>query len=892
MDFKRHVNIGLVAMAKGFLQPDVFADAMIELGMLAEQGVTDSMWLDPGRLSQAQLETVLTIVARLPPGAVLQGMMGPGAFASPPPPSAAPPAPRRTRSTLRQASFATGKGPSLPASSTLGGSGPRYVKVGLLGSGGMGDVEERLDTVLGRRVALKSVRPDVADRQVALALLEQEAKVTGSLEHPNIVPVYDMGLDPKLGTYYVMRVAQQDSLEDVIEQLHRRDAAALGAYSLARLLRVFVQVCNAIEYAHSHGYAHRDLKPANVLLGAYGEVLVVDWGLAHRIGERPTLIGGTPGFIPLEQLDEARPVDARSDVFALGVILFHILHQQAPFAHETAADLAAAFQAPAVGYAIQPPRGAKAPWEVTEDLAEIAVKAIQIEPDARYQSARALAEAVDDFLAGTREKERRQQKADELAESGDMLRESYEELVRERPARVESFLALRNQVPPWEPEEKKQPLWDAEEQFAVMETLAVRTMQAVVTAYEQALDEVPTHEGARRGLTHLYAAELRRAEDRRDNFDRVYFEERIRQLNGDVGRPDAIIDIDSGLVRAEVQLLEHVEQQRRLFAREARTLGVTPLTRVSVPPGSYVLRLQRQGYPAIDYPVLLRPEAELKLSIDLTGSTELSEDEALIPGGPALLGGDDDAKLLREVVVPTFIILREPVTFAQYLQFVADVYHTHPSLAENYLPLSEENSPYFTWTGTKFRPGRILRWGNDAATLIQLPVVGIDAWSAEAYATWRSRRTGRVYRLPTEEEWEKAARGVDGRRYPWGDSFDPSFCKMSASRPTAPAPEPSGTFPIDLSVYGVKGTAGGVADWVITAKDDARDEDGIRRMVSRGGAFTDPQLDCRLASRRHYLAMERASRLGFRLVRTPSVRASSGRIPIAPASLRPDPRAE
>jgi serine/threonine-protein kinase len=883
MDFKRHIRIGLVAMEKGLLGAEAFADAMIELGMLAEQGVSDAMWLDQGRLDEDQLARVLLEVD------------GPPNFAFHAAISAAPPSPSESarpsgpKTSQRVVSIAAGR--SLPDPSPPQTSGPRYVRLGLLGSGGMGDVEERLDTLLGRKVALKSVRADVPDRKVALALLEQEARVTGSLEHPNIVPVYDMGHDPKLGPYYVMRVAQQASLDDVIERLHRRDPATLASYSLARLLRVFIQVCNAIEYAHRHGHAHRDLKPANVLLGAYGEVLIVDWGLAHPLGQRPALLGGTPGYMPPEQLTDTEAVDARSDVFALGVVLFQIIHQTLPFSHETVADLEAAFRDPKKGYAINPPR--TPPWPVTEELEEVYVKALAVDRKTRHQSARELADAIEDFLAGTREQERRQRKATELAETGDLLQANYEEIVSERPHRVAQLLALRNQIPPWEPEEKKRPLWDAEEQFAVMETLAARTMQAVATAYEQALDELPTHDGARAGLARLYAAELRRAEDRRDRFAQVYFDERIRQISGDLGRPDARLDIDTGTTRADVDLFEQNEELRRLIGRESRGLGTTPLRGVALPPGSYVLRLRGAGGPPVDYPVLLRSGVERRISIDLLGATEIDEDEVLIPGGPALLGGDEDEGLLREVEVPSFVIQREPVTFAQYLKFVAEVYATHPSLADNYLPLSDEGSPYWTWVGGRFRPGRILRWGDDPTKLLRLPAVGVDAWSAEAYATWHSRRTGRVYRLPTEEEWEKAARGVDGRRYPWGDSFDPSFCKMSDSRPTIPAPEPSGSFPIDQSVYGVRDTAGGVADWVITAKEDARDEDGIRRLVSRGGSFTDPQSDCHLASRRHYLAMERASRLGFRLVRTPSTRASSGRRK-APhqGSNRPDPRAE
>jgi eukaryotic-like serine/threonine-protein kinase len=888
MDFKRQVDIGRVALSRGLLSVEAFADAMIELGMLSEQGVSDSMWLDKGRLDEAELASVIAALhaPSLPDVRAGLGSAEREIGARPHPPAGT------TRRATQRGVSPVVSGELPPLSAATGGTRQRYVKVGVLGTGGVGEVEERRDSVLGRSVALKSVRLDAPERELALTLLEREARVTGSLEHPNIVPVYDMGVDPVVGAYYVMRIAKQASLADVLDRVAQRDGATLAEFALPRLLRVFVQVCNAIEYAHSRGYAHRDLKPANVLLGTYGEVLVVDWGLAHPLGERPAIFGGTPGYMPLEQLSDRGAVDARSDVFSLGVILFEMLCQRPAFSHETAEDLKAAYSDPTTGYALTAPSKHRTPWPVPEELEEICLKALRLDPADRHQSARQLADAIEDFLAGTREQERRRRKADALVATGDDLRASYDELMRERPARVEEFLSLREQIPPWEPEERKRPLWDAEEQFAVLETLSVRTMQAVITSYEQALDEVPTHEGARRGLTDLYSAELRRAEDRRDNADRVYFEERIRQITDDVRRPDALVDLDTAGVIADVQVLDLVEDRRRLVPVEGRSLGPTPLRRVALAPGSCILRLSRPGHRAVDYPILLRSEADLSISVDLVASAELADDEVLVPGGPALLGGDDDVRLMREPFVSTFIIQRDPVTFAQYLHFVGDVYGTHPSLAENYLPLSDEGSPYWTWTGGRFRPGRILRWGRDPAALLRLPVVGIDAWSAEAYANWRSRRTGRVFRLPTEDEWEKAARGVDGRRYPWGDGFDPSFARMSASRATIPAPEPSGTFPVDVSVYGVRDMAGGVADWVLAAREDARDEDAARRMVTRGGAFCDPQLDCRLASRRPALAMERASRLGFRLARTPAGRAPSIRVKAAAVSMRPDPRAE
>jgi serine/threonine-protein kinase len=147
-----------------------------------------------------------------------------------------------------------------------------------------------------------------------------------------------------------------------------------------------------------------------------------------------------------------------------------------------------------------------------------------------------------------------------------------------------------------------------------------------------------------------------------------------------------------------------------------------------------------------------------------------------------------------------------------------------------------------------------------------VPVIGISALSAEAYAAWLSNKHGRTWRLPTELEWEKAGRGTDMRVYPWGDHFDATFCKMRDSRPGTPLVEPMGLFESDVSPYGVRDLAGGVADWCIPDHRRTAPREP-REVVSRGGAWCDWAIDCRLASRRRYLATEHSARVGVRLAR-------------------------
>ena len=869
MDFDDHVKLGTTAVALGHLDVGRLAEIMLEVGLAGGEAAIE-VWVAPGRLDAASLADVQAHLGRaLPAGDA----------------TLVRPTPTPLLASTEAAPMST---------ATFG----RYSRGPLLGTGGMGDVEECEDVLLGRKVAVKSIRPGIPDRDLAVRLLEHEAKLTGRLAHPNIIAVYDFGSDARRGPYYVMPIAEQASLADVLERVAARDIVTMATQSLGKLLRIFIQVCNAMGYAHTKGVSHRDLKPANILLGSFGEVLVVDWGVAARIGESPSVFGGTPGYIAPEQLRDHAPVDPRSDVFALGSVLYEIITQAPCFPHESGDDVAKAAADPQAGYRFTHPMERHPAWPVADDLVEICRRAVAPDAERRYATAHDLADAIEQFLEGTKEQERKRARADELCAQGDDLSVSYEDLLAERPKRVEEFIAMRDAIPPWEPEEAKQGLWDLEDGFLVMESLAARTMQSTIASYEQALDEVPDHDGAKRGLAKLYARELRRAEDRRDNFERVYFGEKLKQIH-DGEEPPALLSVDTGAMEAEVKIHPFEEQARRLQMGEARELGWTPLDSSPLAGGSYVLSIKRPGHPPVRYPVLLRADDEVRVAVDLTQSFDVADGEAFVPAGSALIGGDFDGRDLREATIPSFVIQTKPVSFSEYFDFLSEVYRVHAALGDNYLPLAEDGAPYFAWAGTRFKAERATMWAEDFATLMKLPVVGIDAWGAEAYATWKSRRTGRMYRLPTEEEWEKAGRGVDGRRYPWGDRFDPSFCKMRDSRRGIPMPEPSMTFACDVSVYGVHDMAGGVADWVITSTDDARDDSKVRRMVSRGGAYCDPEQDCRMVTRRHHLAMERSPRVGFRLVRTATSKSatsrregsheSRGRISLSPV-VKPDTR--
>ncbi|MGZ3454921.1 MAG: serine/threonine-protein kinase, partial [Polyangiales bacterium] len=201
----------------------------------------------------------------------------------------------------------------------------RYIPVGELGRGGMGCVTEVVDRTLGRSVARKTLLGDASDG--GATLLVSEAQICAQLEHPAIVPVYDLGADGGR-PYYTMRVVRGRNLREVLIEERRTRAQLLG---------VLRQVCLAVDYAHSRGVVHRDLKPANVILGEFGEVYVLDWGVAHVLEgsdvhrtTEETFHAGSPGYMAPEQI-MGEAIDARTDVFALGVMLHEILTGVRPF---------------------------------------------------------------------------------------------------------------------------------------------------------------------------------------------------------------------------------------------------------------------------------------------------------------------------------------------------------------------------------------------------------------------------------------------------------------------------------------------------------------------------------------------------------------------------------
>ena len=894
-DEDRELLLVALALQTGFISPSEFVELTSRLAAPDQPRVEDLV-LERGFLTRPQLAALEMLLHQRPSG-------------------------RRPDSAPEG-----GESPAIPRDATvrleLRPQPDRYRLGRELGRGGLGRVVSAIDAdLMGREVAMKlllpvasshlgataSTPPEAADPGAsARRRFLGEARITGRLWHPNIVPVFEVGRRPDDQLYYTMPVIRGRTLQRLIDQAHE-DLEA-GSLSDARwgLLRMammdaFRGLCHALAFAHSRGVIHRDVKPSNVMVGDFGEVVVVDWGLAKVI--RPNLetadvrpddadrsandselektsrlyresnltregmVTGTPSFMSPEQgAGRIKEIDERSDVYSLGSVLFTILVGRPPFtggnAFEIVAQILSAEEPP-------DPRLQTQLWKVPEDLAAICMKAMAFEKSARYPSAQELLDAVNEAIEGTKERERSRQRAEEtLGVAREKVAEYHrrlEELAAARSRRAESRVAEHIPFDDSGGEKRRQLGLDLE--IEGLEQRCRNLFNEALAGFAEALGFDPSHRDARRELGEFHFFHMVRAERTgdRETFD---FHRSQAEIHDDGGLRLRLEG--TGMLALTLEPPATVTLHR--YREDGWFLKPQPLP-IPVPSdgegvelamGSYLLTLRSPGFEEARVPFEVGRGEVVVLKPRLRTPEQIGDDMVYVPRGKFWFG---EGPGLREVMVEDFCIGRFPVTFREYCLYLDWLAEHDPDQLPARRPLERTGTSMVSRSsdGRHYvvvgAPG-----GDDEGEPLppEFPVFGVSWHNANDYCRWLSERLGREFRLPDEFEWEKAARGTDGRRFPWGNRSDATLCKSVHARPGESQPEPVGAFPTDTSPYGVRDMAGGVCEWTATLFD----ERNIWRAV-KGGAWTDPISYSRVAKRGGEDPRRHDTNLGFRFVTAP-----------------------
>jgi serine/threonine-protein kinase len=330
----------------------------------------------------------------------------------------------------------------------------KYKFIRKLVSGGMGSIFKVQDQDLNRLSAMKVILPRFKSNEDTLCDFITEAKITGLLEHPNVIPVHELGLLRDTGLFFTMKLlGQGESLNDILNEIRRGNPEYVEKYNTYHLLNIFRKVCDAVSYSHSFNIVHRDIKPHNIMVGDYGEVLLMDWGIAQFVGNpgdendptirevrediekytkgKKDMIKGSPTYMSPEQvIGEPHLLDKRSDIFLLGSTLYHMFTFEAPYFGK---DIYEILRKAETGDLV-PPQIRNPATQIPEEICRIIMKAMAHRKENRYQNVEELASDIDDLISG---KWSRQEK--KVFQPGEML-------MREGEEGEEAYLILSGEV--------------------------------------------------------------------------------------------------------------------------------------------------------------------------------------------------------------------------------------------------------------------------------------------------------------------------------------------------------------------------------------------------------------------------------------------------------------
>jgi len=663
--------------------------------------------------------------------------------------------------------------------STLGG---RYKIEALLGQGGMAGVYKGTDPNLRRTVAIKLIHPHLADDPAFVRRFEEEAAAVARLRHPNIVQVFDFDHDGNL-YYMVLEFVPGETLQDRLKTL----SAAGKQLPLEETLEIMAKVCDAVAYAHERGMIHRDLKPANVMLGPQGQPILMDFGIAKILGgTQHTATGaivGTAAYMSPEQIQGA-PLDPRSDIYSLGVMLFEMAIGHPPFEGDSAMTIMLKHIQQPVPDLRRDPSGAPAP------LVAVIEKALAKKPEDRFQTGAEMAGALRMIQSHLK---------DEVSEVQLRINTFLDELQSGGKDRKTAALEFgQTPAPAAKPEGTP---------FGQTPGTEVRPRPSA-SAGSTVLQPAPTSVMSPPMPKATGASDSAQSEKKR-------------------GVPLVLLIalIILGLICVVGVVGASIFAATGGFGGAAKGSS-TPTLGGSISTATAIAAVT-------DAVVSPTPTPTLEPTIEPTATTPpLPVGMVLVPAGTFNMGSADggpEEAPVHSVTLDAFLLDQYEVTNARYEKCVDAGACTPPASTGSF--------------------ARATYYGNSA--FLDFPVIQVTWNQAAAFCNWEESK-----RLPTEAEWEYAARGPDGRRFPWGSDFDPSLLPVNE-----PDTVVVGNYAGGVSPFEVYDLAGNVLEWVADwydanyyaqspTENPTGPEVGNRRVL-RGGSFGNPDGRFYLSARRY-----------------------------------------